>query len=472
MIAHPKDRSSRASTPRRRSLFALGGAALAAAALLPPPALAQRGGSPSAVVNSSTDEYHARAKQHYRGARRSPPPRGGRYVYGHWTPYNPPDPASYPATARKHVVASGDTLYDISKKHYQDALLWPALWDANSWIRDPHWIYPGDVLLVPPLNVLPPGPLAPPVASLPSITDAYYPAGWVRAANCGHFIADPNNLFFGEIVDQEKDPPSLAVTLGDVVYVDVGAKDGVLPGDEFAVVYPREHFSTSVTQREREEQQVLHPITNQKLGYAMQMVGRIKIILLGEDTSTAQVVNSCDAIEMGYDIYPFTEMAMPLTRKTSAATPHVNAVPERGRGAIVYFSDLVVSATQGDLCSLDLGSDQGIMPGDVFQVYRNEAHDFLNEDVDHLGKYLDKREAMDTMRNRRPVDELDTFWRQRRIHDLPPRIVGEVVVLYAEKDTSTAKITKSTGELQLGDLVVYKPIDAGLGEVATVGGAQ
>jgi chemotaxis signal transduction protein len=58
-------------------------------------------------------------------------------------PRSDPAPVVKPAGARIHVVARGDTLWDIAKKHVGDPLRYPELAKQSN-LRDPHLIHPGD----------------------------------------------------------------------------------------------------------------------------------------------------------------------------------------------------------------------------------------------------------------------------------------------------------------------------------------
>lgn len=59
---------------------------------------------------------------------------------------NQPDINLAPNHPTTYTVVKGDTLWDISGKFLQNPWQWPEIWQINPHIKNPHLIYPGDIL--------------------------------------------------------------------------------------------------------------------------------------------------------------------------------------------------------------------------------------------------------------------------------------------------------------------------------------
>jgi hypothetical protein len=369
------------------------------------------------------------------------PPQGLHLVGDHWTAWSPPTPA---ATDQVHVVAKGDTLWQLAAKYYGNPYLWPQIWEKNKYILDAHWIYPGDPLVLG-LNVAPVQNLtqgsgtdggaqagtpagaqaaipAPPagVVDAARATGTPVPLGAETDIYCQGFVGDLDETFPYAVIGSEYDALSLdnyvrgasgwkvgnwrsttntvkvGLTAGDIIYVDGGRERGLMPGKQFTAVVP--------------ERPVVHPILGQVVGRYYRYVGRIRVLSVQENTAIAEIVQSCDPLVAGALLLPFEPEPVPLGRSTPLRPVNFPAAAEKIEHApsIVYSRDDILALGADAVVHIDVG-EEDTTPGDMFTIYREN----------------------------RP--------------GLPPVVMGELAVLSVHKRFSVAKIIESRYPIKLGD---------------------
>src|SRR5512146_2715176 len=79
---------------------------------------------------------------------------GPATIAPHWSKYT--YPTSIPEGASYYIIVRGDTLWDLSKRFLNSPFLWPQIWNENRYVKDAHWIYPGDPLVIPRVQVVAP----------------------------------------------------------------------------------------------------------------------------------------------------------------------------------------------------------------------------------------------------------------------------------------------------------------------------
>jgi hypothetical protein len=269
-----------------------------------------------------------------------------------------------PNAPDQHIVAAGDTLWDISARFLEHAWCWGEVWGLNrAEIRDPHWIYPGQVVyfdrsagrlrlgtqlhagsdergsqlarLSPQLRTEGLGKDA-----VPSI-----PAGVIEP-----FLSQPL------IVEADELSKAPRIVAGEENHLFLGA-------DAKAYVRGDLNGGTSF-QVFRPGQPLTDPVTNAVLGYEAFYLGTVKLragAQAGSDVHTFTVASSKQEMGVGDRLLP----APPTPMRNYAPHPPSRQVDAR----IMSIYGGVTYAGQNSVVSVNRGALDGLDIGAVLQLY-------------------------------------------------------------------------------------------------------
>ena len=296
----------------------------------------------------------------------APPPKPLHKVGQHWTPYTPP--SEFPKGAKVHIIKKGDTLWDLAQQYLGNSYLWPQIWERNPYIRDSHWIYPGDPVVVdiavtkaPPVKPSPaPTPVAqarpaPPKPEAAPAGEAI-PLGNTSDVYCFAILDESGKGFPFRVMSAEQGPYQDSFTEGDIVYINGGKTEGIKAGDRFFVLASKGELD--------------HPVSGASMGMLYRQVAQIKVLCAQEHSSICEITSACDPVTVGDALKPYSPIPVPLAIKTA---PKQRCDPPNGKptGVIAYMQDGTLTGGDNTLTMLDLGSADGIYPGLFVTTYRD-----------------------------------------------------------------------------------------------------
>jgi hypothetical protein len=313
---------------------------------------------------------------------------------------------------RIHVVARGDTLWDISEAYLGTPWVWPPIWkDNDEDIANPHRIYPGDRIWITPWEMRRLSAeeaeqmlARHPAEQAPEPETVSQPAPPALAVDERVFHRESAEETVGLVSEEVLEsaasivnsvPKRVLLGSGDRVYVGLGRED-VAPGDRFTIFRTRD--------------KVFDPETGRMLGWHVDLLGWLEVLEPADESALAEIRLSAAEIEVGDRLMP---------RETPQYDIAIGPSPSGVEGRISFFPNSRTQMGSQDFVYLNRGADDGLAVGSPLEVYRAG---------------FDAKEVA----------------RDEKVR-VPDRVVAQLLVIRAQPNSAVAVVRHTEEELALGD---------------------
>lgn len=323
-----------------------------------------------------------------------------------------------PTAPTRYVVKKGDTLWGIAQRFLYDPWDWPEVWYANPQIKNPHWIYPGDVLTLYYVNGKPRisvtgGPRV--IVLKPTITYKKLPATEhpIPIQTIRPFLIHPRVVPAEEMI---KAPHIVGSSSGELMYGN-GAHVYVrgLPAKP-AVLYSLY----------RPGKALKSPKTGRVIAHQATYVGTIRIIRDQGPIATGVIQSVTEEVLPGDRLLPYDKLPSDYTFMPQAPKVAIH-------GQVISLFNAISMVGQYQVVVLDLGSKQGVRRGDVVALEQ------------HGGEILDKYASPGESRYVR----------------LPNSRSGLAMIFRTFKNISYALVMSATRPIVVGDVVTNPSASTG-----------
>ena len=340
---------------------------------------------------------------------------------------------------RIHLVAKGDTLWDVSEAYLGTPWVWPSVWHENDEIANPHLIVPDDRIWISSTEMRritereaaellangPPAPasdasdpaedlaqsatLIPGADHAASLSLAAVPSG-PSSGETGRSLRVPWRGNFGFVSDEALEAASSIVGSpsprtwlagDDLVYLGLG-KGEVEVGQDFTVF--------------RKAEEIRDAQSDVLIGYHVDVLGWVRVVEVKQESSIARVHLSSSEMARGDRVMPRLE------RRATVAI-------KRGRkatdGHIVYLPAYRTVMGTADYVYVDRGRLHGLEFGSELEIFDSGVN------------------VADRVR--------------RSMVHTPDEVIATLVIVDLQPTSAVAYVTHTTRELQVGDLFRTTP---------------
>ncbi|MDH5484978.1 MAG: LysM peptidoglycan-binding domain-containing protein [Gammaproteobacteria bacterium] len=271
--------------------------------------------------------------------------------------------ADYP---RQYIVVKGDTLWDIATKFLQDPWYWPEIWYRNPQVKNPHLIYPGDILTLIYVNGMPQIQLSrgedtirteqmtqgkkviklSPNIHRQSLNEAIptIPSDAIR-----QFLTRPR------VISDEEWEAAPYIVGSDDAHLIMGASNKIYVRGEL----DKERIRYSVFRKGNE---LIDPDTNDTLGYEIIYAGQARISSYGTP-STGELVSTQREVLIGDRLLPSDKSAIDQMYYPRLPDKDINA-------KVISLLDAISSIAKHQIAVINKGKDDGLEIGHLLGTYQ------------------------------------------------------------------------------------------------------
>lgn len=249
-----------------------------------------------------------------------------------------------------------------------------------------------------------------------------------------------------QIIGAEDEDRLAYFAQGDTVYTNIGGNQGAREGALFSILRPMGKYASKFDD----------PL-GKPMGAFVKELGIVRILQVQGQTSTARIVFSCDDIQVGDVLVPFEAKESPASVDTGPL-PRYKPTSGKNAGRILMQRNQRELLAPRDVVYIDLGKDNGVKPGDTFTIFRRKPDDgnitsFRDDEVRlrKSGGYSSDQYKGGDFSNDHPYKGVQEMKDTRPA--VPPKVVGELVIISTQSKTATAIVTKATQEIHPGDRI-------------------
>ncbi len=259
-----------------------------------------------------------------------------------------------PSHPARHVVVKGDTLWGISAKFLKNPWQWPHVWQHNGQIKNPHLIYPGDVISLCLIDSQPKlcvnskhadnGRVLYPHMRLDETGEAI---SMIPIEAIAPYLSSP------KVVTQDEldNAPYIIDFAGEHLIAGTGTKIYVR-----SILKPNHLAYTTY----RPGETFRDPDTDEILGYEAIYVADNVILKLG-DPATLRITNTEREVRRGDRLMPTSEDTGTLNFFPTPPKQQIN-------GTIISVLDSVHNLGQYDVIALNKGKKDGLKKGHILSI--------------------------------------------------------------------------------------------------------